>query len=83
MESTTFILNGREITAEYEGRMTLLQYLRGVACMKGSKEGCSTGHCGACSVLIDGILVGSCVTLLKTLAGKIVEKFITRLRENK
>ncbi len=73
MESTTFILNGREITAEYEGRMTLLQYLRGVACMKGSKEGCSIGHCGACSVLIDGILARSCVTLLKTLAGKSVE----------
>ena len=73
MENVTFILNGREITAEYEGRMTLLQYLRGVACMKGSKEGCSIGHCGACSVLIDGILARSCVTLLKTLAGKNVE----------
>lgn len=73
MENVTFILNGREITAEYEGRMTLLKYLRNVECMKGSKEGCSTGHCGACSVLIDGILARSCVTLLKTLAGKNVE----------
>ena len=73
VEKVTFILNGKEITAEYEGRMTLLQYLRGVACMKGSKEGCSTGHCGACSVLIDGILARSCVTPLKTLAGKSVE----------
>lgn len=73
MENVTFILNGREITAEYEGRMTLLKYLRNVECMKGSKEGCSTGHCGVCSVLIDGILARSCVTLLKTLAGKSVE----------
>ena len=73
MESVTFILNGREITAAYEGRMTLLKYLRNVECMKGSKEGCSTGHCGACSVLIDGILARSCVTVLKTLAGKSVE----------
>mgnify|MGYP000726248827 CR=1 FL=1 len=73
MENATFILNGREITAEYEGRMTLLKYLRNVECMKGSKEGCSTGHCGACSVLIDGILARSCVTVLKTLAGKSVE----------
>ena len=30
MENATFILNGREITAEYEGRMTLLKYLRNV-----------------------------------------------------
>lgn len=73
MENATFILNGREVTAEYEGRMTLLKYLRNVECMKGSKEGCSTGHCGACSVLIDGILARSCVTVLKTLAGKSVE----------
>ena len=73
MENATFILNGREVTAAYEGRMTLLKYLRNVECMKGSKEGCSTGHCGACSVLIDGILARSCVTVLKTLAGKSVE----------
>ena len=36
MENVSFILNGREITAEYEGRMTLLKYLRNVECMKGS-----------------------------------------------
>ena len=73
MESVTFILNGRAITADCGGRMTLLKYLRNVECMKGSKEGCSTGHCGACSVLIDGKLARSCVTLLKTLSGKSVE----------
>ena len=73
MENVTFILNGQTVTAEYEGRMTVLKYLRNVECMKGSKEGCSTGHCGACSVLIDGALARSCVTLLKTLAGKSVE----------
>ena len=73
MEKVTFVLNGRAITAYCGGRMTLLKYLRNVECMKGSKEGCSTCHCGACSVLIDGILARSCVTVLKTLAGKSVE----------
>ena len=73
MEKVTFVLNGRAITADCGGRMTLLKYLRNVECMKGSKEGCSTGHCGACSVLIDGQLARSCVTLLKTLSGKSVE----------
>ena len=73
MDTVIFTLNGKETAASFEGRMTLLKYLRNVECMKGSKEGCSTGHCGACSVLIDGQLARSCVTLLKTLAGKSVE----------
>ena len=73
MEKIPFFLNGRETAAELDGRQTLLQYLRGTACLKGSKEGCGTGHCGACSVLIDGELRRSCVTLLKNLAGKHVE----------
>lgn len=53
MKKVTFELNGSIVTAEAEG-MTLLQYLRGIACMKGAKEGCGTGHCGACTVVIDG-----------------------------
>ena len=73
MDTVSFILNGKEIRAPYEGPRTLLQYLRNTACLKGSKEGCGTGHCGACSVLIDGELARSCVTLLKNLEGKCVE----------
>jgi len=73
MKQVTFVLNGQEITAGYEHGQTLLKYLRNVECMKGSKEGCGTGHCGACSVLIDGKLARSCVTLLKNLSGKSVE----------
>ena len=75
MESVTFILNGREITAEYEGRMTLLKYLRNVECMKGSKEGCSTGHCGAGTVLLDGKPVRSCGSRMDKLVGKSVVTF--------
>ena len=41
--------------------------------MKGTKEACSTGHCGACSVLVDGKLMRSCVTLLRRVDGKTVE----------
>lgn len=73
MSQVTFTLNGKEITAAYEARETLLHYLRNVTCMKGTKEACGTGHCGACSVIIDGKLARSCVTLMKTLAGKCVE----------
>ncbi|MBQ3277426.1 MAG: molybdopterin-dependent oxidoreductase [Oscillospiraceae bacterium] len=73
MERISFFLNGKPVSAAAEGRRTLLQYLRNTACLKGSKEGCGTGHCGACSVLVDGELKRSCVTLLQTLSGKSVE----------
>ncbi|MCC8163688.1 MAG: molybdopterin-dependent oxidoreductase [Lachnospiraceae bacterium] len=73
MNQVTFTLNGREHTASYEERLTLLKYLRDVECMKGSKESCGTGHCGACSVLVDGKLARSCVVMLHTLEGKTVE----------
>ena len=51
--SIRFILNGLETEVSDPGRLTLLQYLRNVECLKGTKEACGTGHCGACSVLID------------------------------
>lgn len=73
MLQVTFILNDKTITAEYEERQTLLKYLRNVECMKGTKEACGTGHCGACSVIIDGELKRSCVTLMSTLEGRSVE----------
>ncbi len=73
MEQITFTLNGKLHTADFEGNDTLLYYLRSVRCLKGTKNGCSTGHCGACSVIIDGELKRSCVTLMKNLSGKTVE----------
>ena len=69
MGNVTFELNETLVTAQAEGQ-TLLKYLRGVACLKGAKEGCGTGHCGACTVIIDGRAVRSCVTRLDSLDGK-------------
>ena len=71
MVTVNFILNGKLVSAEADG-LTLLKYLRGVACLKGAKEGCSTGHCGACTVLLDGKPVRSCVTRMDKLEGKSV-----------
>ena len=68
-----FTLNGTQIEIEDGENRTLLEYLRNVKCMKGTKEACSTGHCGACSVLVDGRLTRSCVTLVHRLDGKAVE----------
>ena len=47
-----FTLNGTQIEVQDGENRTLLEYLRNVKCMKGTKEACSTGHCGACSVLV-------------------------------
>lgn len=73
MNQVQFILNGVPHTAKFEDGETLLKYLRNTVCLKGTKESCGIGQCGACSVLIDGKLRRSCVTLMKTLEGKQVE----------
>lgn len=82
MGQVSFILNSRTVTARYEeDGMTLLQYLRNTACLKGTKEACGTGHCGACSVILNGELRRACVTRMRTLAGKEVET-IEHVAEN-
>jgi len=81
MYKVSFILNGQFTTTEYKPKDTLLKYLRNVKCLKGTKEACGTGHCGACSVIIDGELKRSCVTLMKNLEGKKIET-IENLAEN-
>lgn len=73
MAEVSFILNGKPITVSHDGKMTLLRFLRGAACMKGTKEGCDTGHCGACTVLVDGKAMRSCVLKMSFLEGKRVE----------
>lgn len=73
MSSVTFTLNNRSVTVSDLGRLTLLSYLRNVERLRGAKEACGMGHCGACSVLIDGELARSCVVLMKNLDGKSVE----------
>lgn len=68
-----FILNGNNIKIPKDDPRTLLEYLRNVKCLKGTKEACGTGHCGACSVIIDNELARSCVTRLRNLSDKRVE----------
>ncbi len=66
-------VNGEEHEVEIESNRLLLQVLRDVIGLTGTKEGCSIGVCGACSVIIDGRLVSSCLTLAAGCAGKKIE----------
>ena len=59
--SVSFEVNGREATVEAYPMARLLDVLREELRLTGTKEGCGEGECGACSVLLDGELVNSCL----------------------
>ena len=69
--STT--VNGDPVEFLCEPDQTLLDVLRDELQLTGSKEGCSSGDCGACSVLLDGRLVCSCLVLAPEAEGRRVE----------
>ncbi len=56
-------INGEQMEFLCEPRQSLLEVLRDVLGMTGSKEGCLTGDCGACTVLVDGRAACSCLML--------------------
>jgi carbon-monoxide dehydrogenase small subunit len=61
--SVTISVNGRAHQHEVEPRLLLVHFLRDVTGLTGTKIGCDTSQCGACTVLIDGISVKSCTCL--------------------
>jgi len=56
-------VNGRAVRAEVPARRMLSDFLRDDLHLTGTKRGCETGTCGACSVLRDGVVVKSCLSL--------------------
>jgi len=56
-----FILNGEPVRVEIESHLSLLQLLRDKLDLTGTKEGCGMGECGACTVLLDGKAINSCI----------------------
>ena len=65
-------VNGEAVEFLCEPRQSLLEVLREELGLTGSKEGCNNGNCGACSVILDGVLVNSCLVLAVEVQGKTV-----------
>jgi carbon-monoxide dehydrogenase small subunit len=69
----TFTVNGRQAEVDVAPAETLLQVLRERLRLTGTKEGCNEGECGACTVLVDGLPVDSCIYAAAAVAGRRVE----------
>ena len=67
--TTTLIVNGRPHTVDVEPAMPLLYVLSDDLALRGPKFGCGLGQCGACTVLVGGRAIRSCVTPVSTVAG--------------
>jgi xanthine dehydrogenase YagT iron-sulfur-binding subunit len=65
-------VNGRAQTVELDSRTSLLDLLRERMGLTGTKKGCDHGQCGACTVLVDGRRVASCLTLAVQAHGRAV-----------
>ena len=63
-------INGEQVDFLCEPRQSLLECLRDIVGLTGSKEGCNDGNCGACSITLDGVLVDSCLVLAAEAEGK-------------
>jgi len=64
-----FKINGKDYTLEVDPRVTLLDALRERLHLTGSKKGCDHGQCGACTVLVNGRRINSCLSLAVTHEG--------------
>jgi carbon-monoxide dehydrogenase small subunit len=65
-------VNGESISLEVEAHWTLLRILRDELELTGTKEGCGEGDCGACTVLVEGRAVNSCLILAIDVDGKAI-----------
>lgn len=65
-----FVINGKGVEADFDLRTSLLDLLRDHLDLHGSKKGCNQGACGACTVLVDGERILSCLALAVQYEGR-------------
>ncbi|QVK19882.1 (2Fe-2S)-binding protein [Mycoplasmatota bacterium] len=70
MKKLNFVVNNRKYSIEVDPRKTLLDVLREDLKLTGTKKGCGSGECGACTVVIDGQNVNSCMVFALDMEGK-------------
>ena len=86
----TVTINGTEYERDVEPRKLLIHFIRDDLDLTGSHIGCDTGNCGACSVLLDGLLVKSCMLLavqadgtqIETVEGLADDGALTKLQQS-
>ena len=66
-------INGEKVSMEVEPNLTALRILRERLDLTGAKEGCGAGECGACTVIVDGLAMNSCLMLAPEMENKIKE----------
>lgn len=66
----TILVNGATLDAPHDARVSLLDFLRETCGLSGTKKGCDQGACGACTVLVDGERILSCLSLAVQYEGR-------------
>ncbi|QIR14195.1 (2Fe-2S)-binding protein [Shewanella aestuarii] len=66
----TLLVNGKNFTLDADPNMPVLWAIRDIIGLTGTKYGCGSGLCGACTIHVDGVPMRGCLTSLKQVAGK-------------
>lgn len=82
-KKVSFVVNGEVVTLEVKPYETLLETLRERLSLTGAKEACGLGSCGACTVILDGKPVRSCLVLTLEVEGRKVETIEGLKREGR